>query len=652
MASVRTQILGDSSFHRGVNSQVDPSQLGDGLARQAMNMVNRGGVWQVRPGFRWHFTMPTGRLQGGHLFRPIVGLEQLVFAVDGVIYASPYPFSEYARIGTIQFKADVDSVYFETGVKASEVQPDGSLKVVTPFSVLIIQDGASQPAAWDGVNSRHLPDPLDTPLGTVMKWSGDRLWVLRGRELFASDPFDPLSFREGTYFSNARSFLLPRDGTAMAEVTYGSDTALLVFTDSTSTAFRSNVRKRVDWSDPEVRFQNLIFPSIGCVAHRSTVTLNGLLWWYSQHGLTNFNAALATQQTSEIDYQDGEMASSKGQLSDRRSSIAFAAFENYLLASVPSGDSFNRHTWVLDKEPIGTKDQKSADAWNGFWTGTRPVEWAGGQIQGRERIFQFSADKDGNNRCWEAFTDERTDHGCPIIWSLETRGYTAGTLDDKEFRQAELFLSELLGKINLSVFWAGTSRGAYKRILTTVIHAEEGILTDSPDFEVTSDRTFFGLKKQSRRVMTKDIKFSRPTDTSCKIESNLSERVDIGHQLLIVGSGQAAIRAIRVSLDPVPTSTEGCPDDEDSDTNFVRFDGAGAETLEGLEEIQIEIFTSTKFSSQSFGGESYLAVGTSESRVSQQDADDIAQCQADADAFEWLATKVPAYVGNPDDPTI
>jgi hypothetical protein len=53
-------------------------------------------------------------------------------------------------------------------------------------------------------------------MGGPMRWVGDRLWVARGAELFASDINNPISFLEDIYLATVRSFVLPSEITALA----------------------------------------------------------------------------------------------------------------------------------------------------------------------------------------------------------------------------------------------------------------------------------------------------------------------------------------------------------------------------------------------------------------------------------------------------
>lgn len=641
-------IDGDSQFLRGMNSQNDPLQLSPGFYRTSMNTVNRGGIIQSRPGYKWKFSLPDGLLQGACLFRPTYGLEQLVVAIDGKIYASAYPFVEFTNLSNLSFRVDAPSMYFCTGEKASTVQTDGTVRLITPYKVLIIQDGYTPAGIWDGNTNVHNTDPKGVPLGTAMAWSGNRLWVARRAEIFASDIHDPLSFREGGYLSNAKSFLLEKPVVGMVEVTSNgtNDGKLLAFTDSSCTVFKSGVRTRTDWEATQ-DFQAVLLPDIGCIAHRSIISQYGLTWWYSQFGLINLNTALSTYVSSEFQYRDSEMAVSKGYLSPGIERIACAAFENYILTSVPHADVFNSHTWVIDNSPSDTVNEETPAAWNSYWTGTRPVEWAAGLVQGVSRIFQFSVDLDGKNRCWEAFTPERTDNGCPIISTVETRAYTKGSLQRKGIRYAEIDFTELQGNVDLAVFWAGASRGAFKRFLTKEVIATEGVIDDARTIE--DDSLFYSFKKQSRLLRTEDVKESPTKVTSCQIESNIAERIDSGFQLLIAWSGPAAIRSCRLFFDWENEETSGKCEPDESGLKIVRFDGSATDDADEL-NAPPEIYYGDQTYPLTTGGVTFVGHGTSESRISQKDADKIALAQAKSAAEIWWDQNVVPIDGDPDNP--
>jgi hypothetical protein len=347
------------------------------------------------------------------------------------------------------------------------------------------------------------------------------------------------------------------------------------------------------------------------------------------------------------------MSVSKGFLSGDLSGICTAAFENYLMVSVPYADPFNKHTWVLDNSVIETLNSSSPSVWNTYWTGTRPVEWATGRVQGVERIFYASADYDDNNRLWAAFQDLRLDDGCPITWTMETRGYYARLpLQDKEFRMADVFLSELEGVVDIDILAAPSSRGLYVSIGKKRIRAMKGSIRY--DRLIRFDENIFALKKQSRKIRTQDFRQMPDVNklSSCGVESDSKETIDESFQLFIVGSGEGAVRGLRLFFDPVNDILNGQCQEEEEEERGVRFDGAALkgssdEIIETL-EVPSEVFTSTKTFAAEIKGVSAVGTGEGISTISQEDADKIAQCIAESKVAHDLERTAPVTLGGLD----
>jgi len=649
----------DVRFLAGMESSAEPGTLGPDYYSRGMNVTNRGGIVQCRPGYRCRTILPAGNFQGAAVFRPQQGVVTLLFGIDGVIYSSPYPFLEFQTVPGIAFGPHARQLFFQQAEQSIRFNSDSSLTLIPPRRVMVIQDGAlTAPAVFDGTSAEHQSGAGTIPLGGPMAWSGDRLWVARGSSLFASDIANPISFREPEYFATVTAFSLPGEITALSEVPNAIIAQLLVFTESSTSLIQSGVRNRAVWNTT-ANFQRILFPAVGCASERSITTHLGLLWWFSTFGLTSLDSASFTTQTSALPYRDNEMADSKGRLSPDFVGVAIGFFENYLLVSVPYSDLKNRHTWALDHAPLQRGGGASAAAWNSVWTGTRPAQWIYGSFGGTEQIFHISTDFDGNNRLWDSFTPDRLDDGCPITWYVETRGIDGDLpLQQKKFLYAEVALQELSGKFDIAVFWAGASRGKYKRILTKRINASLGSIRSGET--IRFDTLLFGLKKQMRNIRTQDARqlASATTLSSTDVESPDAEFIDDAFQLLVVGSGPGAVAGIRYFLEP-PTGTAGSnsPNKEvsgavevdETEENFVRFDGAAAESHvfdEALAAFSGDIpkFISNKTETVVQGGITAVGTGYAESVISQQDADKIAQCIARKVAVEELQESLPKIV--------
>lgn len=571
-------VNGSAFFVAGMNSSDDPMFLDDRAYFSAMNIVNRGGIAKVRPGYLAMFDLPAGNLQGACYYRPLESAPFIVFAVEGLVYVSKAPFVSYAVLPGIQFYRSAKFIYWQVATKSVEQDSAGNIIVIDPVRLLVMQDGGYTRAAyWDGSTARHLDPSIDeTPLGGPMAWSGGRLWVARGNRLFAGDIDDPLKFTEITYLSEGGSFFMVEPIVAMSEIPGLATPQLAVFTTSSAQLFQSGLRDRTLWKEQIAPpFQSNLFPNVGCVAHRSLISQYGLLWWFTTTGITNFNAAGQARVSSVLAPQDIEMAASKGNLSPGVDRIAAASLENYGLFSVPSGSKWNRHTWVLDKAVISGIGKDALSTWNSYWTGTYPVEWVSGDVDNVQRLFHVSKDGDGVNRLWETFESDRQDNAQAITCFVETKthidfGEKATGLDLKKFKFAEVTFTEVKGEVSGTIYWAGT-HGRYKKISEFVFQSAIGSMQDNT--ALVDGTLIYGWSPQSRTIRTPDLNpldISRSTCTSCAIEGPRGDHIDTGFSLLIVWSGRAALRSYRIFADPEQEASVGkCNINERYETNIV-----------------------------------------------------------------------------------
>lgn len=646
---------GDGIFVGGQNSDLQPVFLPPTQYSRSVNTVNRGGRLQCRPGYRCLAAWPEGRLQGFTIFRPRIGEPILVFVVAGLVYTSLYPFKEYRRLDGIQFDSVVSQVYFAHTTQALEQNSDGSLTLIDPRNLLIIQDGGFTSAGvFDGTTAFHSRGEGAIPIGGPMAWSGDRLWVARRNEVFAGDLANPLSFTESQYITTTASFLFKGEVTAFYPMNSGAAVPqLLVFTRDNTEMLQSGVRLREQWISI-AGFQQEVLPTIGCVSERSVVAHGGYLWWFSRYGLVSFDSASQAFVTSSIPYLDQEMSDSKTYLSPDLSGVAACVHENYLLMSVPYAGEFNKHTWVLDNSPMPSKKQVMP-AWNSVWTGTRPAQWFSGIIMGRERVLYMSPDRDGVNRLWEAFTPDRLDDGCHITWWAELRAYADNAQSKfKEFRYADFGFSELSGTVDLAVFWAGSGRGKYKRVMTKRVLAARGMLRYNR--HLTLATKIFSLKKQSRYLRTADARQQSPEEdlSSCGIESPYMEFKDGAFQLLVVGSGPGAVSDVLLYFsDPDKLDDSGKCEQDETEESFVRFDGAASKSadietaqaaFEAGESSEPELFFAARAETVTAEGFTEVGMGEHTSPISQATADKVASTIARRQASSRLEQILPRRV--------
>ena len=650
----------DATFFLGVKSDSDPGQIPLGYYWAGVNVLNVGGTVSCRPGYRCIVTLPDGKLQGGFVFRPSVGLEQAMAVIDGRVYVAPWPFLEFKMLDNVQLSPYAKQVFFCQAVQSAErITNDftSAIRVIQPRTGVIIQDGGvSAPAWYDGSNSGHIVgNPYETPAGGVMRWVGDRLWVAVGNQVFASDISNPISFRESDYLGGQVSFFFTSEVTAMAVTPSIEAPQLMVFTNTNGSILQANIRDRSTWNTTP-NFQEEVV-GVGCPSARSVLSHYGSLVWYSTAGVAFYDPATSGKLTARLPVRDNEMLVSKATLSDDLSLAAAGSFGQFLLMSVPAEDNYNRHTWVLNHASYATLSDESGPSWAGYWIGTRPVEWMSGQAANVDRIFYVSVDFDGKNRLWEAFTPDRLDNKCPITWGLFTRGYFGTTAANQEkplsircrLAWVRLGLTGIEEDINLGVFYAPGTRGAFRQMMNKLISVERGSL--KYDQELSGDTEVFAFKAQARQLYTEDAN-QQVSDTeqgSCGVESEDQDNIDHYHQLLIVGHGPATLKWVAPTAFLVPGETSGDAKACENETplNAVRFDGVGIHADDYADvSARLAIKALADYTSQqtvTVEQDDFLAVGVGygESIVSQEAADRVAGIVATKMAENELSIALP-----------
>lgn len=613
----------------------------------AMNAMNRGGLLQTRPGSVSLFTMPDGNVQGCTFFKPSNGLPYLVFAVDGKVYASPYPFRTYSQVRDIQFSKTSRFIAWAPCIQSTYYTPTGDLKNLDiPKAVLMMQDGNTRAAYWDGAHGGHLnpthsnqestPEGMDeTPVGLWMVWSNNRLWVSCKNQIFASDIGNPLKFTETQYLNEARSFYLTGDCTGMVETS--DRQGIIAFTLDNGVFFQTSIQDRTQWLQT-AGFQQTILPSVGCCSPRSIVPQYGLIWWYTPKGLINQNDALRLNITSRLDIQDNEMYQSKFNLSYDLSGVCGGFIENFLFHGVPNGDKLNTRVHVLDQAPF--EEQNIPNSWCGYWTGWRPVEFARGVISSTERVFCCSVDYDGVNRMWEMFRPEKTDNGVPITSWVLTRQHFFNSRDWKKFRFAEIEVRNLLGDTAMMVALGGL-RGGFQTVMQKDMTAQLGQVYADGLYGYGGE-LIAGSKSQIRVIRTVDGASPTDCNSSC-IETDKIGAIDKGFSLLIAWSGICGVSAYRIFTQYDPEAYQGiCEDDETGETRLLNEDGCGSRSRFGTTDAMVTYTATATFSR--LNPNTNLPVTRTVSQTSiinQEDADRKAAAMA-----EWyVLTEIGEVIG-------
>ncbi len=619
-----------SGWFAGVNSIRNPWSLPENQFKWGVNVQVRGGIVQTRPGNAMRLSLPPGNFQGGVFFsankqktspltQTIDGettfsastifdvngegviaqeLNYVVFAVDGSVYYAPFPlkqpknWAEY-KLTNIKLDPNVDQFVFTTGTQSANIST-GKNEIVTPsHRVIFIQDGVSSPAYWDGSDKVGAQSDK-IPTGYWMAFSGNRLWVADKNIVLASDLGDPLSWEERKSGTGRGDFAFSRPITGMVNyVGQDTSTRLIVFTDRSTFSLASGILDRSQWTST-ANFQNTLYPTVGCVAGKSIAFQAGQMWWYSQGGLVAADVAAASYLSSQVLFKDVEMARSKQYMASDITRICATSFENYILVSIPYLEKLNSQTMVLDYAAASEWSSQRIPSWCGVWSGTRPVEWISGIIDGQQRCFHFSVDysatSDGSyNHLWESFVPQRYDSYFDIqadgslvearnriYCSMETAMLGDG-MDYKQFIYSEVEAKEIGGEVDVSIAFRG-SKGQYKQILSQKVLAvtDDFQWINTPYSEKIEDLGY--LKTQYRRFITESAQRTIDYETC---ESDLTIDIDKAFSILIEWCGQMGIEIVRVYIDPYPTKAIGVPQRNET-KHCVVGDGGRNFTIENL----------------------------------------------------------------------
>lgn len=551
---------GGTSFFGGMNSFMHPEELPPNQVSWIINGTVEGGDIITRPDYLPRIRLPDGKAQGATIFIPATGIPVVVMAVSGVIYYTQYPFDTYARVGSIQLDPSVDHISFKDAV----VGVDNAGNAIQPYPVLIMQDGVTRPWYWDGSFSRQLNPggtTLETPVGLWMEWVGGRLWVSRGNQIFASDLYNPLSFTELTYIAGGSS-IQAIDGQIITMLKRTADNkSLLAFTIQNTTIIRAGVTDRTQWPNT-IDFVSLLFPGVGAVSGKGACEVNGILNWFSLEGARNFTQVASTLQTSNNAVSSEEMKRSYENVSPTLNRVCAFAFKEKIGFSVPSGDVFNRHTWVCDLSVGNLLSGSFPKAWQGVWMGTRPVEWVTGIFNGKYRCFHISQDYCGV-RLWESFAGQTgEDNGGKIYVSVELNGNKFNEeVSLKKYIYTRYFLSNISGTVTMTSEYRG-DWGCWKQNGDISFCAQNCM----EDFCVTN---IASMSRQNRLFTTQEAK-----NVSETCESNLQDNIGSSFQNRLRWYGMAGLRKYKATSQQYQEKSSGeCQASDDECKTLACCDG-------------------------------------------------------------------------------
>jgi len=550
-----------------MNSNLTPLLLPQTQYQCAFNTINRGGYISTRPCHGLTLNVPGTNPQGLCFFTPTGDTFPVMVATcGGVIYTSRWPYTTLLPLAGATLSPTAKQVFACAVTKSVKLQTSGAETLIPSQSILVLSDGVSRPVTWDGIYPPVTANPQPPVFGIPATmgpsvFSNGRLWVAVGNKVYASDLDDPDTFTETLVV--AEGGFIPADDTVTCLIETPDRLGIIMFTARSAFFIKSSQRDRTQWQIDPTFFTTLL-TGLGCAGAKAALNQFGQTWFFSPGGLLNLNTAQQTYQSSRVLYQDLPMKISKDNLSEDCSGVCLAAHQDYLLCSVPSGDTYNRHTWCYDQ------NAGNGAAWSGIWTGVRPVEYATQIIQGRERTFFLSLDyhQSAGTNChiWEAFTDNATEPAGPVVATWQSPLFQVASLEPTMYRSAELFLDGVDGNVNVQA-WIGRNSGGYLPILDQNIVAPHGPFT--PDWTSNSNSDIVDdWRPQTRIIMSNEFNFANASQEniySQNQEGGELQALGVGRtvSILVQMTGVVSLECVRLVQDVKPTYTDArCLPDE------------------------------------------------------------------------------------------
>jgi hypothetical protein len=605
----------------GVDSFSHVLYLNELQLRWLENAVTQGGFVQTRPGYKTRLTFDTA-IQGSAAnewwqavegpivhpqmmvrFRPTNGQQQLVFAISGSIFFSLInsdgSLSTPQWITSFQFNPNADLIVGTPCIQSASIIGGQYVNNIAPRNLLIIQDGVSRAGIWDGLTGVHAnpakrittdseggtlyPEAWNqTRIGLWMAWSGNRLWVSNGPNVYASDLNDPTHFTEELQLQSLPVLTFEDDVTGMIDRgTSGNNRSqVVIFTATTTETAWSGIQNRipnefgVGWAyTPD--FRTKIFDAVGCVAGKSVIVHRGILYWKSAAGIVLFDSTQTVNSSQNLPPIDQEMAYSKMRISppsDAMDLTCAGRLGSYVWWSVPVGKTtqgriYNSHTQVLDRQTtvvrsvsVGGAFQAGTTGWQGVWTGIRPVQWANARVGGQETVYAISIDSEGAVHIWQAFQANRADNGQRIPWFVETRTHPIQPtiFEYGTIQSFKLMLDQIYGNVSINGMFKGL-RGRYHSLLDTTITATPGSAFTPLPGVVGLQYPVANYGVQSRIVNSKEYKGVMTDCNSQNVESKNPDSTDAAFALAIRVTGRAALTAYQIFTltEPQPTGGTG-----------------------------------------------------------------------------------------------
>jgi len=570
----------------GMNCSEDPADINDISAHKLINATARGGRISTRPSWMdRHLIFENkhseevfrdGKFQGSEPYT--FGGSFIVSASMGHIFLTNIITGQVRNITPIVGLNSeyIDTMYFLNAGRYFIIQD-------TVNQAVIIDNGAprrADPAAispYVNLIDEFTGQPIargagEIPVGSFMAYGHNRIIVaIPGTNEFLvsdialpNDPANILRFTENAYLKGGGSFQLPPSFGPLTALGFQLDnnTSLsygpLIASGLTGMSWFDITERRERWTQLDI--SRTLSISHGAASHSSFLNYNDDIIFQGTNEIRTLRQTSADVErrvhrgfSREVDcfLSDNTpelLNKSVGMIHDRRALMSVAA------EFVPVRDSKGeeildvRHKGLiaLDFDRYGGLSDTNAPAYDGLWTGVKPVGMA--SFPALNRGFVFSRDDDGQVRLYEQKPDSYFDNRSqPITMRIFPGTFrfkvtVAGdrTVDSgfslKDLQYADIWISDVIGDVELKLFYKSDQYPQWTQWGNTVKINSPAIVSNADPVDELPNYKRFSYPR---------IRFTSTSPADCNKINNTQLRMGYEFDTYIEITGRCTVRRFR-----------------------------------------------------------------------------------------------------------
>lgn len=485
----------------GMSQAVDPQLLQPYQYAFGLNITDRKGLPQTRPGFtKLNFDVPDGKFQGAATYR-LHDDNRIVFAVAGVIYQLKLSdLSLITHTGTLS--ATVDRMYFCQADRYMIVQdgdPSDSWANAN-WPVIIYQDADYDQSALRASNpNQALPKGADMAYGHgrlyvatnyiyESGWSDNlgRVGFVAGDIIKAHDPEDVLKFTETDYLNEGGRIILPEELGYINGMSFQRNILtgvgmgpLIVGAEKGFAAFQVNA-PRMEWKDFDFGIVSYSGVDVGCLSPHSFENDNSDIIYRSKDGIRTLRTT-ATEAQAGGGIANDPISNEVEDvlLLDDDATLALSEIavigSRVFTTSVPNSnkDAF-RALISMDKKPIASITENATPIYDGIWTGFDFLSIADAREGDDHKLFVFVKESDTETQVFYLDPDAYRDNGSDAPLCRYYSGYKIfeAPFNLKRFKHLELWLSNIIGNVEVTAYYRLDNYPFWNKCTTSIIKAD------------------------------------------------------------------------------------------------------------------------------------------------------------------------------------